>query len=408
MDDETFDDGTPSTPLPPDDRLWRHPTELRAPAVGSIGAPKEGPSNAIGGGRLVAIALLAGLSASLLTYGGLAATGSLGRDTTREVVVREAATNVSTQTSVARSTSSSDIVAIARETSPAIVRVEVSGATSASGSGVVFRSDGYVMTNQHVVDGASDVIVVLADGTEASASVVGGDALTDIAVVKIDGDGSYPTAVLGSATGLQVGQTAVAIGSPLALSGGASVSVGVVSALGRRVQTEDGVLLDMIQTDAAINPGSSGGALLDGNGNVIGITTAVAVSDVGAEGLGFATPIDVARSVADELIVTGSVRHAWIGISGRDLSSDQADELGVDGGAVVESVTADSPAWAAELAEGDIVLEVDGRPVTSMAALAVTMRSYRPGDEIEIVVARDGQRRTSQLKLAERPATVDG
>jgi S1-C subfamily serine protease len=164
-------------------------------------------------------------------------------------------------------------------------------------------------------------------------------------------------------------------------------------------------LFDMIQTDAPISPGSSGGALLDGRGRVIGITTAIAVSDVGPEGLGFATPIDVARSVADELIATGRATHAWIGIEGTDLDGATALDLDLDGGAVVNSVRQATPAEAAGLAARDVIVALDGQPVLSMGALVAALRNHRPGDVVTIDVVRDHRRTTHTVTLAERPAT---
>jgi S1-C subfamily serine protease len=177
---------------------------------------------------------------------------------------------------------------------------------------------------------------------------------------------------------LAVGQPVVAIGSPLGLAGGSSVTTGVVSALGREVEAEGTSLLDMVQTDAAISPGSSGGALVDGTGAVIGITTAVGVSEVGAEGLGFAVPVDVARSVAEE--------------------------LGVWGGARVEQVVDGSPADEAGVVPSDVVVAVEEEPVASMSALVIALRERDPGDEVALEVLRDGDRRQVTVALVERPS----
>jgi serine protease Do len=260
-----------------------------------------------------------------------------------------------------------------------------------------------VVVGEHVVDGADEITVVMADGKEHDGELVGGDPDTDIAVIKIDG-GPYPTAALGTATGLKVGHQAIAIGSPLGLAGGPSVSVGVVSALGRQVESRDGPpLLDMIQTDAPIAPGSSGGALLDANGAVIGITTAIAVSDVGAEGLGFATPIDIARDVAEQLITTGEVTHVWLGIEGEDVDGSRAEELGVDSGALIRRVRGGSPADRAGIAARDVITSVDGKPVESMAALVIQLRSRRPGQVVRVGLIRDKQPLTVTATLVERP-----
>ena len=187
--------------------------------------------------------------------------------------------------------------------------------------------------------------VILSDGTTLVGRVVGTDTMTDIAVLKIDRD-NLPVAVLGSATDLQSGQAAIAIGSPLGPAGGPSVTVGVISALGRRVNSADGVELhDMIQTDAPTAVGSSGGALCDGSGSVIGMTTAISTStDPAANALGYAIPVEIVRAVADDIIATGSARHSWLGVEGADLDAANAKDMGVTGGAKITKVVDNSPA----------------------------------------------------------------
>jgi S1-C subfamily serine protease len=296
-------------------------------------------------------------------------------------------------------------VAIAERVRPAIAQIKVKRpGAGVSGSGVFFQADGHVLTNAHVIEGATSIDVVLASGRELSGRLIGSDPDTDAAVLKVDG-GPFPVADLGSAADLKVGQTAIAIGSPLALSGGPSVTVGVVSALHRSVQARGSntSLFDMIQTDAPISPGSSGGALLDGSGRVIGVTTAIAVSDVGPEGLGFATPIDVARSVADELMASGRATHAWIGIEGNDLDGATAHDLNLDGGAIVLSVKDAGPAQAAGLNPRDVIVGLDGKPIASMGALVVALRLHRPGEQVKVDFVRDRQRSFRMLTLAERP-----
>jgi putative serine protease PepD len=172
-----------------------------------------------------------------------------------------------------------------------------------------------------------------------------------------------------------------------------------VSALGRQVDSRDGPpLLDMIQTDAPIAPGSSGGALLDSTGAVIGITTAIAVSDVGAEGLGFATPIDIARDVAEQLITTGKVVHVWLGIEGEDGTANS--------GALVRKIRADSPAAKAGVQERDVITSIEGKPVTSMSALVIALRTRKPGQVVTIGLSRDGKPLKVQATLAERPRNL--
>lgn len=393
--DDPTDDVRFSVPPPPDDRLWRHPSELRVLGLGR-GDERRSP---------VWLVLAAGVAGALVTLGVLALLGRLGEgeDRADPAVIREAA-----RPAAAPLAGSASVVRIAEEVRPAIAKVRVRGDDAASsGSAVLYRDDGHLLTNAHVVEGADAIEVSLADGSMHEASVVGTDQLTDIAVLRIAtaADGRpYPTAVLGTAVDLAVGQPVVAIGSPLGLAGGSSVTTGVVSALGREVEAEGTSLLDMVQTDAAISPGSSGGALVDGTGAVIGITTAVGVSEVGAEGLGFAVPVDVARSVAEEIITTGRAVHVWLGVTGSDLDRRSAEELGVRGGARVEQVVDGSPADEAGVVPSDVVVAVEEEPVASMSALVIALRERDPGDEVALEVLRDGDRRQVTVALVERPS----
>ena len=396
--DDGFDDDEPVRNwLPPDDRLWRHPSEVAAhpwPAPFPL-SPREP--------RVWTIAVLVGVISSLLTAGLIAVAGGF-RD--REIPVRSVEREVAGPVSVRAASASANVAEIAERVRAAIVQIEVEGNDlRGSGSGVLFRSDGHLLTNHHVVVGADALTVVLADGKELTGKVVGGDPDTDIAVVKIDGE-KMPTATLGTVDGLKVGHEAIAIGSPLGLAGGPSVTTGVVSALGRQVDSRDGQLLDMIQTDAPIAPGSSGGALVDASGAVIGVTTAIAVTEVGAEGLGFATPIDIARDVAEQLITTGRVVHVWLGIEGHDLDAQRAKALGIDSGALVRKVHASSPAAKAGVESSDIITSLEGKPITSMGSLVLALRSRKPGDVVSVGLLRDGKRQSASVTLAERPGNL--
>jgi len=385
-----FDDGLdddPSsfrTPPPPDDRLWRHPSEMR-------------PKRSVGE-RTWLVASISGMVGALLASAVVVAAGGLaGRDTER-VVERQEVPIQTVSTAGGQS-----VVDIAQRVRPAITQVRVEGKEGdASGSGVIFRSDGHVLTNFHVVDGADAVKVVVDSGRELTANVVGSDPETDVAVLKVNG-GPFPVASLGSAADLRVGQSAIAIGSPLGLAGGPSVTVGVVSALHRRLDTRSGPpLLDMIQTDAPISPGSSGGALLDASGAVIGLTTAVATTD-GAQGLGFATPIDVARSSADQLIAGGKVVHVWLGIEGTDVDPTTAKDMAIDGGALVGRVVKGSPADKGGLQARDVIVGVDNQPVKTMGGLVVALRSRSPGSTVALDVRRGKEQRRMTVGLIERP-----
>jgi S1-C subfamily serine protease len=396
-------------PPAPDDRLWRHPSEV-GPWFTEVPGPERpavsgesGTAQAVratGRRQLWVVGIASALAASLISTGLAVGAGYLlyDGDDSDPAVNTTAVLPVPTLAA-----DKGDIVAIADQVRPAIAQLKVERGRTGSGSGVLFRSDGHLLTNAHVVEGATSVSVVLSSGRELPARVVGSDPDSDTAVVKIEG-GPFPVAQLGSTVDLKVGQQAIAIGSPLGLTGGPSVTVGVVSALHRSVRTRGGQgLLDMVQTDAPIAPGSSGGALLDAAGRVIGITTAVAMTDTGAEGFGFATPIDTARSVAEQLIATGKVVTVWLGVEGADLDGVTAFELNVDGGAIIERVKADSPAERAGLAPRDVIVSVDGQPMKSMGMLAVAVRAHRPGDVITLDVVRDKQRHGMKVTVAERP-----
>ena len=370
----------------PDDRLWRHPSEI-------------GPKRPSARRQLWVVGVASAVAASLLSTGLAVVAGSLldagaGNREVDTSGVLPTPTLVGTR---------ADVVAVADRVRPAIVQLKVERSRSGSGSGVIFRSDGHILTNAHVVEGATSLTVVLSTGRQVAAQVVGFDADSDTAVVRMEG-GPFPFADLGSTADLKVGQEAIAMGSPLGLSGGPSVTVGVVSALHRNVSTRTGkTLVDMVQTDAPIAPGSSGGALLDANGRVIGITTAVAMTDTGAEGFGFATPVDAARSVAEQLMTTGRVVTVWLGVEGNDLDGPTAKSLNVDGGAMIERVKVDSPAERAGLAARDVIVGVNGKPVTSMGMLAQSVRAHRPGDVCTLDVVRDNQHHGMKVTVAERP-----
>jgi serine protease Do len=363
--------------LHPDDRLWRHPSEIGSTAGGGGALPALSRAKSP---NAWAVAGLAGMIGALLTAGLIAAVGGFS---TREMP-RRSIEHVASVIPVRDTISSVDgVVSVAQRLRPSIVEITAdgSGGDKVSGSGVVFRDDGHILTNAHVVDGASNVKVISADGSTLSAKIV----------------------VLGSGRGLQVGQQAIAIGSPLGLAGGPSVTVGVVSALGRPFDSEGGALLvDMIQTDAPISPGSSGGALVDSAGNVIGITTAIAVSNVGAEGIGFATPIDIARDVAEQLVTTGHVVHIWLGVRGEDLDATMAKTLGVTAGALVREVTKGSPADLAGIKERDVITTVNGKHVASIADVVINVRTHKAGDTVKVIVWRDAKPLTFTVKLAER------
>ncbi len=299
-----------------------------------------------------------------------------------------------------------DAVAIGEAVIPSIVTVQVGngGGISGSGSGVIIDAGGLIVTNDHVIAAGTQYEVVLSDGRTAySATLVGTDPLTDLAVLEIEADGLKPI-VFGETSALRVGDSAVAVGSPLGLEGGPSLTVGVLSAFGRQVQvSNDDVLYGMLQTDAPITQGSSGGALVDARGRLIGITTAVGVSDVGVEGIGFATPIELVERVIDELISTGEIHHAFLGIFGGTSFADAADGASVAVGVQVSSVEPDTGAEAGGLQAGDLITALDGLPVTTMDDLVVALRYMMAGDDITLTVTGESGARTLDITLGERP-----
>lgn len=296
--------------------------------------------------------------------------------------------------------------AAARRVIPSVVTVQISSGPriTASGSGVILDAEnGYIVTNQHVVETEPSVDIVLSDGRRYQGIVLGTDVLTDLAVVRIDADGLVAIEA-GSTDQLMIGDGAVAVGNPLGLGGGPTVTVGVLSAFDRMVQgdTVDEDLYGMIQTDAPFTRGSSGGALVDLEGRLIGITTAVGVSDLGAEGLGFATPVEVMLRVTREIIESGTSRHGFLGIEGATSLAVRDDGGQIPVGVLVSRLLDGSSAGASGVLEGDIITTVDGAPVKTMEQLISRLRRFAPGDPITLELERDGDPVVLDFTLGER------
>lgn len=307
--------------------------------------------------------------------------------------------------------SSNPIVEIAKDVSPAVVGVTISidqqimgeeelvPQESGYGTGIIIRQDGYIVTNNHVVAGSDSVKVTLFDGEEYPATVLGTDATTDLAVLKIDATG-LTAAALGDSDALQVGETVVAIGNPLGSDLAGSVTSGIVSALGREIST-NGYSQKYIQTDAAINPGNSGGALVNIKGEVIGINTLksyLAGYDdygvpIGTEGIGFAIPVNTAKPIIQQLMTSGSVVRPGIGIS--CLPSDSPE------GVTVVEVTEDGPAEKAGLKAGDVILEIEGMKTATVEILTGKIREHAVGDKISLKVWRNGQEYTATVTVGD-------
>jgi len=281
-------------------------------------------------------------------------------------------------------------------------------AQKGAGSGFVIRKDGMVVTNNHVIDDAKDITVVFGDGRELSATVVGRDPKTDLAVLKVDGKGELPVARLGDSDGLDVGDWVVAIGNPFGLSN--TVTAGIVSAKGRAIGA--GPYDDFIQTDAPINPGNSGGPLFNEAGEVVGINTMIFSQGGGNIGIGFAIPINMAKRLIPELEDHGHVTRGWLGVSIQKLTPDLGETLGVtDGhGALVAQVTEGSPAATAGIEPGDVITTYDGKTVKDSAALPTLVAGTEIGREVPVGLVRNGAAKTVDVKvakLADETATND-
>ena len=269
------------------------------------------------------------------------------------------------------------------------------------GSGVIVTNDGFVLTNNHVIEGADDIEVTLLDGRRANAKVVGTDPDTDLAVLKIE-LADLPTITLGNTEQLAVGDAVLAIGNPFGV--GQTVTSGIVSALGRN-QLGINTFENFIQTDAAINPGNSGGALVDERGLLIGINTAIYSRSGGNLGIGFAIPVNTAKQVMESLIADGSVKRGWIGVEPRDLTPEiaQSFNLPVTQGVLITGVLQNGPAGNAGLRPGDVVTQVADMPVVNTAQLLAAVAAIKPQTEASFAVQRGSQKVSIKITVAQRP-----
>jgi len=389
-----------------------------APAWTSRPPEKPAPARARGGmaaAPLVAVAVVAGIVSGALTAVGVtnlmergvaAIPTSSASDTTnvRDVTIDE----------------SSAVISAVNKVAPAVVTIRsqvggILGNATGSGSGFIYDPSGFILTNKHVVEDASELTVILNDGRQFPATVYGIDTLTDLAIVKIDSDSDLPYAPIGSSAGLEPGQLAIAIGNPLGEFEN-TVTTGVVSGLGREisatnaVQSSSDVVRNLIQTDAAINPGNSGGPLVNSAGQVIGINTAVSES---AQGLGFAIPVDVAKPIMQQALDGQELSRPWIGIYYTPITPALADEqdLPVDHGALIASTSGQpavfpgSPAEAAGLQNGDIIVAIDGEQITADSDLSMMIVPHTVGDTITLRILRGNSTSDVQLTLGELPAS---
>ena len=356
----------------------------------SISPPPAPPK---GFGRMLVAAILGASVALAGSYGLEALTAK-----EEPAVFAEPARAIDARPAVAAMEDDYTPAAVGEAEVPAIVTVQVGSQTrtgvlaQGSGSGVIIDPSGYIVTNDHVAGDADSIRVVLSDGRIYEATLLGTDPITDLAVLAIDAENL--TAVgFGSTDGMQVGETAIAVGNPLGLDGGPSLTVGVLSAFGREVRTSaTSVLYGMLQTDAPITQGSSGGALVDGAGRLIGITTAVGVSEVGIEGIGFATPIEIVERVVDDIVDRGVVAHGLLGINGSTDFVELADGGSRPTGVVIDAVEAGSAADLAGLRLGDVITAVEGTGVDTMDELISALRRLGADDLVVVEIERNGAR----------------
>ena len=317
---------------------------------------------------------------------------------------------------------STEVVSIAEIATKTIVQVQVGQRdenndffTIGGGSGVVIKKNGLIITNHHVITGADEIRVVFEDGRMYEAELIGSDQLTDVGLIKIQKTDLSPIEI-GNSNKIFVGDLAVAIGHPLTLGAEPTVTTGIVSALDRRLDVGNDAmnsavtLFGLIQTDAPITRGSSGGALLNKNGELIGITTAIATADVGAEGLGFAIPINLALNIVDDLLDDGKVFHAFLGILGAQYFEVAEDGARIFSGVYIEELygaTNDMYAIGkAGALPGDIIKKIDNKPVKTLDQLITILRRMRAEDEVKIEILRDGNTITLEFKLDLRPSDV--
>lgn len=374
-------------PLPPEDRLWRHPSEVASGPTAAASSPARSGLDR----RTVALMLMSGMAGAALAVGAVGLLGGFDeRVVERPVAVRASAVG----------DSADDVEGIAARTGPSVAALLVQrGDERTHASAVALRSDGYLVTDGPAVEGADEIDVVLHGGRAGVARLVGVDDVTGIAVLQLDAD-TAGAVIADDAGVLDVGARAIAVGTSPDGGWDLTVSAGVVSALDRRLESFDGgTRHGMILLDGAFGSAMAGAALVDDSGVVVGIVHGSSAATDGTD-RGVATPIDMVRRVADQIIEHGRATHVWLGLRGTDLDVDEAMDRGLAAGALVEDVERGGPADRAGIAADDVVVSVDGDPVESMSALIAALRRHLPGDVVELAVHRDGRIRTVRVTLA--------
>ena len=385
-DDPDDEQSGPELPVHPDDRLWRHPSEIAAyspiPAAPTPARP------------FWSVAVVAGLAGATVAITALAVTGSLSP----RVVERAASGSIPRTTTLSSLASPKSVRTLAADAAGFVVLVEAGTGTSfRSGSGVTLWPDGTLLTSADLVGSATSVSVTLSDGRTARGAVVGRDVASGIAVVRVPITG-LPVA-RNPLVGPEPGDAAVTVGRPTA-NGRLSVTAGVVSSLEGQVSGRNGPMWGMIETDRPVPPRADGGALVDADGAVAGICLASNATNPVASG--YAVPLDVATAVATDLVTYGKVRAAWLGVEGTDLPDAAAEQMDIAGGARLSRVVRDGPAADGGLRVDDVVIAVAAAPVRSMADLQHALAIHRPGQQIQFTVLRDGDMIENLVTLAEK------
>ncbi len=415
-----IDSPPPPPPLIGDQPDAIPPTTTIVPVSSRIAATP--PPRKRTGLAYVAISFAAAVVGALLTVGVLSTTGVFDSEPLIPPTVAITTSTVLNQPTIELPPSAPVLVdpaAVAKMVLPSVVTVNVytDGPSTApdgrlltgSGSGVVSSSDGYIITNHHVVANATSYTVTFEDGRRYEAQLIGSDALTDLAVLQVSADDLTPIR-FGSSETLNLGDPAIAVGNPLAQQGGSSISVGIISAFNRQVNFADQTtLFRMIQTDAAINSGSSGGALVDASGKLIGITSAIGVSTAGPEGIGYAIPVELVERITSEIIDIGHVEHPFIGVTIQTHYAEMADGAIIPAGATVETIEpSGSAAGDAGIQTGDVIVEIDGTTIASQLDLINAVRLHRVGDVVTFTIMRDGVSHDFDVTMGQRPTQFQG
>lgn len=395
-----------SSPLPPEDRLWRHPSEVGAARAGVAPArPVEAPRQR---GLSAALTTLAGgLVGSLVTVGLLAVVGAFDTRVVQQRIEAPRGPEQLQYVSTGFDTGTADAAAVARRTEPALVRLEASTPVGPMVGTAVAVSPEYLLTSADVLRRAEPgkpLVTVTPDGDRAEAEVVAEDRYTNLAVLHVPG-ASLPVPSWGTSDGLVAGSDVLVVGAAEANARSATVSRGVISSVGIRTTVDNGVTLhDLLRLDANMAPVTRGGVVLDLNGMVVGVVPTIGEDDAGAERIGLATPIELARGVADSIVRYGRPTEVWLGIDGQSLTAEEASALNLGGGALVTSVTPQGPAQVAGLAQGDVITAVDKAPVDTFTALILALRSHSPGEPVVVNIVRGGEIRLVPIYLGRRPA----